>query len=614
MQPLPAPINPPSQPDYALAPPFVPPVEAAGPASARRQGGTQRPGPPAGPPPSQRAPSPVWTPPGGIGRVDSYTSTSAPTSGPSVHSTLVPTSGPSVHSTLVPTSGPSVHSTLVPNSGPSPHGARPPMASSPSVVGTRPPLSNPSYAHTPPMATPSVVGTRPPISTASLATTLASASGPAAHVPTSSPSVTATLVPTSGPSVHSTLVPNSGPSVHSTLVPNSGPSPHGARPPMASSPSVVGTRPPVSTPSLAGTPPMASPSVSATLLPSPGVGARPPMTPPPSVLATRPSAPTLAGGAPAIRYPAPGDVITSMRGNYHVRAMVGQGRYGTVYEVLGPFDQRYALKLLVPANRHYAEVQLEWRREAERLLLLRHPGVVYLHDAFEANYLFYMAFEWCPGSLSDLLVEPLGPELAIELTRQILAATQYLHDNDVVHDDLHSGNVLFTHADRPVIKIADFGISKELRGRAKARPEVVHHAIMAPEVVAAGYTSRQSDIYQVGLLLYWMVTGKPPLDYNVPYNDLVRQVSDGLPRQRAEQLNTPLGAVIAKMLRRRDAYRYGSARDVWEELRDVPEWLNRQLFREPPLAAPPRPLSRPADVTPGANGRRRWLDRARRTR
>ncbi|HEU4534419.1 MAG TPA: protein kinase, partial [Polyangiaceae bacterium] len=203
--------------------------------------------------------------------------------------------------------------------------------------------------------------------------------------------------------------------------------------------------------------------------------------------------------------------------------------------------------------------------------------------AFEANYLFYMAFEWCPGSLSDLLVEPLGPELAIELTRQILAATQYLHDNDVVHDDLHSGNVLFTHADRPVIKIADFGISKELHGRSKARPEVVHHAVMAPEVVAAGYTSRQSDIYQVGLLLYWMVSGKPPLDYTVPYNDLVRQVSDGLPRQRAEQLGTPLGAVIAKMLRRRDAYRYGSARDVWEELREVPEWRGRQLFREPPL-------------------------------
>jgi serine/threonine-protein kinase len=408
--------------------------------------------------------------------------------------------------------------------------------------------------------------------------------------PGPSPSVHETLVSTSGfPVVRPPM--GSSPAVASTRAPASTPSPYAPHAGAPPGPSVTGTRPPVA----------AGPSVGSTLVsgpastPSPYVprpptalgpsvlGTRPPTLLGPSVLGTRPPvATTLAsGGAPSIRYPAPGDVITSMRGVYHVRALVGQGRYGTVYEALGPFDQRYALKLLVPANRHYAEVQGEWRREAERLLLLRHPGVIYLHDAFEANYLFYMAFEWCHGSLSDLLVEPLGPELAIELARQILAATQYLHDNDVVHDDLHSGNVLFTRTDRPIIKIADFGISKELRGRAKARPEVVHHAIMAPEVVSAGYTSRQSDIYQVGLLLFWMVAGKPPLDYNVPYNDLVRQVSDGLPRQRAEQLGTPLGAVIAKMLRRRDAYRYASAREVWEELREVPEWRNRQLFRDP---------------------------------
>ncbi|HEU4409993.1 MAG TPA: protein kinase [Polyangiaceae bacterium] len=614
MQPLPAPLVPTSQPGAPLPPhpAAATPVEAAGPPSARGYGAAgQGAGPPsargagvpgmtAGPPsqrphnlitqrlnppspagpPSQRRPYDSYTPTAGAGQAPPVTSTLVPTSSPSVVGTRPPVSNPSVvgthppvsnpsvvgtrppvsnpslASTLVPTSSPAVGSTLVPTSSPTPHGVRPPMQSSPSMFNVPPPASSPS-----------VVGTRPPVSNPSLASTL---------VPTSSPSVGSTLVPASGP----------GSARPPTI---SSPAVVGPRPPTLSSPSVVGPRPPTfSGTSVIGTrPPVAhGPPVNATLLPSSGAGAtvavRPPFTPSPPGHAPRPHAPAMNGGAPAIRYPAPGDVISSMRGSYHVRAMVGQGRYGTVYEALGPFDQRYALKLLVPANRQYAEVQGEWRREAERLLLLRHPGVVYLYDAFEANYLFYMAFEWCTGSLSDLLVEPLGAELAIELTRQILAATQYLHDNDVVHDDLHSGNVLLTHADRPIIKIADFGISKELRGQAKARPDVVHHAIMAPEVVAAGYTSRQSDIYQVGLLMYWMVAGKPPLDYNVPYNDLVRQVSDGLPRQRAEQLGTPLGAVIAKMLRRRDAYRYSSARDVWEELREVPEWKGRHLFRDPP--------------------------------
>ena len=71
----------------------------------------------------------------------------------------------------------------------------------------------------------------------------------------------------------------------------------------------------------------------------------------------------------SVRFPAPGDVLTSSRGTYTVERAVGQGAYGAVYAAIGPFDQRYALKLLVPANRPYVEVQTEWKKETERLLL-----------------------------------------------------------------------------------------------------------------------------------------------------------------------------------------------------------------------------------------------------
>lgn len=282
-----------------------------------------------------------------------------------------------------------------------------------------------------------------------------------------------------------------------------------------------------------------------------------------------------AGPPTQVRFPAPGDVLSSARGGYHVTRALGKGAYGAVYEAIGPFDQRYALKLIVPANRPYAEVQAEWARESQRLLVLRHPNVVYMHDAFEHDFLFYMALEWCSYSLRDLLQASIAPELAIELTRQMLAAIQYLHDNDIVHGDLHPGNVLVLQGERPFVKLADFGISQELHGRGFARPDIVHHAIIAPEVAAAGYTSRQSDLYQVGLLLYWMVVGAPALDYGVPHAELLKQVNDGLPRARAEKLGTPIGHVIAKLLRRREAYRYASAREAWDDLRKLPEWTTR---------------------------------------
>jgi serine/threonine-protein kinase len=311
--------------------------------------------------------------------------------------------------------------------------------------------------------------------------------------------------------------------------------------------------------------------------------------PPPSSSGALPSYPT--SGAPAwtassapqpiipVQYPQVGSMLRSMRGEYVVQSVIGAGEFGAVYECVGPFDQIYALKMMRPANRPYAEVHAEWAREVQRLLSLRHPNVVYIFDAFEQDYLFYLALEKCDHPLGAMLGHPMQEGLVIELARQLLAAVQFLHDNDVVHDDLHPGNVLIVDGrDRPIVKISDFGISTELRGMPAIRPNVVHHAIMAPEIIATGYTGKQSDIYQIGLLLYWMITGESAVPRDVPYPDLVRCVAEGLPRRHAEAIGTRLGSLVAKMLRRREQFRYGSAREVWADLRVIPAWQSRELF------------------------------------
>jgi serine/threonine-protein kinase len=299
-------------------------------------------------------------------------------------------------------------------------------------------------------------------------------------------------------------------------------------------------------------------------MPMPGVAA--PMPPP--------SAPSL--GAPQV--PQVGMVLHSAKGAYLLRDTIGAGEFGAVFEAIGPFDQVYALKWLRPAARPYAEVQANWAMEVQRLLSLRHPNVVYIHDAFTHGQMFYLALERCDHALTSMLGTPMQEGLIIELCRQTLAAVQFLHDSDVIHDDLHPGNVLVTHTDRPTIKISDFGISHVLEGALAVRPNVVHHAIMAPEILETGFTTKQSDLYQVGLLAYWMLTGTPALDMNASYPELMRQVSEGHPRLRAESLGTPLGDIVARMLRRREQYRFASAREVWNELRELPGWRERELF------------------------------------
>jgi serine/threonine-protein kinase len=276
-------------------------------------------------------------------------------------------------------------------------------------------------------------------------------------------------------------------------------------------------------------------------------------------------------GQHLIPFPIPGSTLTSTRGNYLVGALIGDGQYGSVYECVGPFDQRYALKMLRPANKPYQMVKDEWSREMKRLESFRHPNIVYIHDAFESNFLFYLALERCDTSLRAMLGKPFPDGLLVELARQLLMTLQYLHDNALVHSDLHAGNVLISQLDRaPIVKLTDFGVAHQLDNTVWFRPQVANPKILTPELVTAGYTTTQSDLYQLGLLMYHMHTGQPALDTtNSQHPDYTRQIAEGRPRKLAEALGTPPSQIIAKLLRRRDAYRYHSALEVWDDLRKM---------------------------------------------
>jgi serine/threonine-protein kinase len=276
-------------------------------------------------------------------------------------------------------------------------------------------------------------------------------------------------------------------------------------------------------------------------------------------------------GSRIIPFPTTGSRLESSRGAYTVGQRIGDGQYGSVYEVVGPFDQVYALKMFRPANRHYQTVKQEWADEMSRLEKFRHPNIVYIHDAFEFDNLFYIALERCDTSLRSLTRSgPLADNYFFEFARQLLMALAYLHDKGLVHSDLHAGNVLVSQMhSQPLVKIADFGVAHQLEGQHWYRPQVANPRILAPELVTQGYTTRQSDLYQLGLLLFRMHTGRAALADDTPSEQIPQLIADGVPRQAAEGLGTPIGNVIAKLLRRRDAYRYHSAREIWEDLRQL---------------------------------------------
>ncbi len=303
---------------------------------------------------------------------------------------------------------------------------------------------------------------------------------------------------------------------------------------------------------------------------------------------------------PAI--PVTGGVVRSPRGpSYLLGKRLGSGAFGAVYDCIGPFDQSFALKVFLPGNKPYAEVRAEWLKEAERLYRLRHPNIVYVHDYFEASGLFCLVLERCDHALDEMLTAPFTDRLVVDLARQLLFAVQYLADNEFVHNDLHAGNVLVVQGERLTAKLSDLGIAQELYGYGGARPAVVQHRLMSPEVAAGGYSTKQSDLYQLGLLIYQMHTGVYPIDTSTGYDGIIQQIRDGVPRAKAEALGTPIGDVVSVMLRRQEQYRYTSALQVWEDLQKLDVWSRDRVERSQDTPQLP-PVSSAGQQPPSQNG------------
>lgn len=301
----------------------------------------------------------------------------------------------------------------------------------------------------------------------------------------------------------------------------------------------------------------------------------------------------------SMAFPTTGGAVRSPKGfSYLLGNRIGDGAFGAVFDCVGPFDQRFALKVFQPANRPFEEVRAEWMGEAARLWRVRHPNIVYVFDYFEASGLFYLVLERCDHSLEDMIGTPFTDRLVVELMRQLLFAIQYLADNDIVHNDLHAGNVLLVQGDHLVCKLSDLGIAQEMYGQYAVRPPIVHHRIMAPEVLAGGYTTKQSDLYQLGLLMYAMHTGEYPIDFSAGYDEVIHQIREGEPRARAEALNTPIGNIAAGMLRRHEQYRYTLPIQVWDDLRKLDVWNIDEPYssRTPTQPVPAGPPPPPAEL------------------
>jgi eukaryotic-like serine/threonine-protein kinase len=194
-----------------------------------------------------------------------------------------------------------------------------------------------------------------------------------------------------------------------------------------------------------------------------------------------------------------------------VSEVVGRGGFGTVYRALDPkLDKVVALKL-IPASTSSPR-EAEGLGEGRRLARVRHPNVVTIHGADYDNGYFGLWMEFVRGRTLRQIVEqrgPFGSDEALLIGVEVARALAAVHGAGLIHRDVKAQNVMREDGGRLVLM--DFGAGEDVRGLA-ARPGTAGTPVyMAPEVLNGGRATRQSDIYSLGVLLFYLVTGTHPV-------------------------------------------------------------------------------------------------------
>ena len=300
------------------------------------------------------------------------------------------------------------------------------------------------------------------------------------------------------------------------------------------------------------------------------------------------AAAALVAEARAARPPIEGRRI----GAFSVVRLIGRGGMSRVYlaeRADGEFEQQVALKVLRPGLDSDSDRE---RLRAERHILatLNHPNIGRLFDdGVTDDGLPYLVLEYVHGEPIDKYCAAKQVSIAerLRLFLDIAEAVQYAHRNLVVHRDLKPSNVLVTGEGR--VKLLDFGLAKLLGGElppgdvvsTQPRTRWMTPAYAAPEQVLAQPVTTATDVYQLGVVLYELLTGRLPFAHRArtlrEMEDAILHSEPAAPSLAVKALHGDLEAIVLMALRKKPDERYDSVAVFADDVR-------RHLSGQPVLA------------------------------
>ncbi|HZU12234.1 MAG TPA: protein kinase [Chloroflexota bacterium] len=255
-------------------------------------------------------------------------------------------------------------------------------------------------------------------------------------------------------------------------------------------------------------------------------------------------------------------------GRYQILDRIGVGGVAVVYVARDLMLGRLvAIKMLTPAAAADPAFATRFRREAKAIASLNHPNIVTVYDWGTANGTDYMVMERLPGgNLAELLTEKSQlPEVeALRIARDIALGLARAHGEGIVHRDIKPHNVLLDAAGNP--KLADFGIAHApgLTHLTQTNAVVGTASYISPEQAQGQEAGERSDLYSLGIVLYEMLTGRPPFQGESLVDVAVKHVHEAPipPRQRRPELSPETDAAVLTAIAKDPADRFQSAAEM----------------------------------------------------
>ena len=274
---------------------------------------------------------------------------------------------------------------------------------------------------------------------------------------------------------------------------------------------------------------------------------------------------------------------------YELLEVIGTGGMAVVYKArCHRLNRLVAVKVLKDEFSGDEEFRRRFRAEGEAVAMLSHPNIVQVFDVSASDNAYYIVMELIDGISLKQYMEVKGIlnwKETLHFATQIAKGLEHAHSRGIVHRDIKPHNVMVLK--NGSVKVMDFGIAQVMNKSSTLTKEAlgsVHY--ISPEQAKGSFTDSRSDIYSLGVVMFEMMTGRPPYDGDSPVAVAIQHINGGAPMPSSLNPSIPAGMeqIIMKAMALEPKDRYSSATDLLNDLEEFRKNPSLTFDYHPPIS------------------------------